>query len=321
MVAWPSGGGPKLRNRMARSDEHMVQRHTCAPQAEALCLNPNVSISLGCAPGRVLRIPVALPRLSSGTLSDSLRNSAATQNASPLQYSGEFFTRHAEVMGSVPGGEFSFFAGLFSIGFTLLPPLRSTIMVRQTETGEIMPVKGGVHTSLPTPSDLKAEARCSPRRRQYTSGLAQWLAYWAHSLHRSHALLFHSIAQDRSTKHDEYHTAARGLQKNTFCGARIPTKVKRPALYRLSWAGGATSGRHCNSTPRCTLMGSARAQRTLTSQCSASGPFTGTSKYEARRISSLPLLPRGWPQSQSGRFMGVISLGEYVFLHMLFLGK
>jgi len=50
-VALPSGGGPKLWNRMATSDEHMVQRHTSASQAEALCLIPNVSISLGCAPG------------------------------------------------------------------------------------------------------------------------------------------------------------------------------------------------------------------------------------------------------------------------------
>ena len=35
------------------------------------------------------------------------------------------------------------------------------------------------------------------------------------------------------------------------------------------------------SIPRCTLTGSARARRTLTSQCSASAPYTGTSKCES----------------------------------------
>jgi hypothetical protein len=57
------------------------------------CSNPTVSFSLACAPRRVLRIRGALsmPRLSSGTLSDSPRNSANPKNASPLHHGGEHF--------------------------------------------------------------------------------------------------------------------------------------------------------------------------------------------------------------------------------------
>jgi hypothetical protein len=52
------------------------------------------------------------------------------------------FARHAEVLGSSPGGEFSFFADFF-MGSALSLPLRSTIVVRQTGVWEIMHIKGG----------------------------------------------------------------------------------------------------------------------------------------------------------------------------------
>jgi hypothetical protein len=54
----------------------------------------------------------------------------------------------------------------FFMGFALSLPRHSTIIVRQAGALKIMPVEGGVHTWLPTQSDLKAEARCPSRRMQ-----------------------------------------------------------------------------------------------------------------------------------------------------------
>ena len=86
------------------------------------CSNPTVSFSLACAPRRVLRIRGALsmPRLSGGTLSDSPRNSAKPEKMQVrCTIAASIFARHAEALGSIPGGGFSFFAGLFH-GFRIV---------------------------------------------------------------------------------------------------------------------------------------------------------------------------------------------------------
>ena len=186
------------------SDEHKAWRcHVCFAGR-----GPFFQIRMypfwDCAPCRILRIPGALPRLSNGTLSNSLRNSAEAENASPLQYSGEHLRLTRKSWVEFLAASCHSLRGSLSMGFAFSLPFHSKIMVRQTGTGESRAV-GEVPTSLLIQSNHRAGARCPASRMQYTSGWAQWLTRWAHSpkvRDRSHAPLFDLISQDRHTKQD-----------------------------------------------------------------------------------------------------------------------
>ena len=103
--------------------------------------NPNVSISLECAPGRVVRIPSALPQLSSGTPSG--KEFRESQKCNPLRYSGEHF-RPSRVSPAFNSRRRVFILrGTFFEGFACWPPRHFTIKSRRAEAAEIMPVRKG----------------------------------------------------------------------------------------------------------------------------------------------------------------------------------
>jgi len=193
-------------------------------------------------------------------------------------------------------------------------------MVRQTEAGEIMPVKG------------ESTPRCLPHRnsrlkrdafREGGNTPADWRSGWRIGLITgSEATLRYSISIRRTGAPSRMSSNLPQETYRKILSVGPESSPRWRALRSTDWAGREVlhQGDIAHSTPRCTLMVSARAQRTLTSQCSASAASTGTSKCEARRISFSPF-PKGRPQSQSGRFMGVILLSFYVFLHMLSLGR
>jgi len=116
------------------------------------------------------------------------------------------FARHAEVLGSIPGGEFRFFAQLF-YGFRIsaAPPLHNH---GATERGWGNHARRGRESTprrLPNRTlRLKRDARrggCNTSA-DWRSGSGVGLI--AHrSEDRSHAPLFHRISQDRNTKQDE----------------------------------------------------------------------------------------------------------------------
>jgi hypothetical protein len=141
-VAWPSAW-PKLSARMAKSDEHMVWRHHVRFASRRSLFQIRICPFLGAVP---LAVSCAYPALCLGFRLGPFQIHCRIPWKPKMQARCNIvagtFARHTAVLGSIPGGELSFFADSF-IGFKLSPPSPSTIMVRQTGTVKSMPVKGG----------------------------------------------------------------------------------------------------------------------------------------------------------------------------------